>query len=73
MNQGCKKKWKGRIYSYLYDMKTGEEQKVSAMIVADIEIYVLELSIQIAESEKNILVKEKEVMELKKELRGVKR
>ena len=70
MNQGCKKKWKERIYSYLYDMKAGEEQKVSAMIVKDIEIYVLELSIQIAEMEKNILEKEKEVLKLKREAKS---
>lgn len=70
MNQGCKKKWKQRIYSYIYEMKKGQEGSISARIVSDIEIYVFGLSVQIADLEKNILNQEKTILELKRELRN---
>jgi len=55
MNRKTKKKWKQRIFGYLFEMKQGEEQKVAATIANDIEIYVMDLNTQMGEQEDFIM------------------
>ena len=62
-----KRKLKEKIYSYIFNMKQGEENRVACRIADDIEIYVLDLNTQIGELDDYIVKLKNQIKRLQKQ------
>ena len=49
MRRKTKRKLRQKFYSYIFNMKKGEENKIASRIADDVEYYVLDLNTQIGE------------------------
>jgi hypothetical protein len=67
MNRKTKKKWKQRIYGYIFDMVKGEEQKTAAIIANEIEVFTMDLATQIGELEDTVIKQKNKIKRLEQE------